>query len=66
MIDSLTGEVYFSQAQYEHVVEEVEQPFISGIETANEGDTVKLDAKKSFMKNYSAIKRIHCQLIILK
>lgn len=56
VIDSLTGEVYFSQAQYEHVVEEIEQPFITVSEFAKEGDTVKLDAKKSNMKNFKIAK----------
>jgi hypothetical protein len=52
VIDSLTGEVYFSQAQYEHEVEDYEQPFVNAPEFAVAGSTIKLDAKMSNLKNF--------------
>jgi hypothetical protein len=56
VIDSLTGEVYFNQAHYDHVVEEHEQPFITAPDFATEGETIKLDAKKSNLKNFRIAK----------
>jgi hypothetical protein len=56
VIDSLTGEVFFNQAHYEHNVEEYEQPFISAPDFAIEGESIKLDARKSNMKNFRIAK----------
>jgi PKD domain/WD40-like Beta Propeller Repeat len=56
VIDSLTGEVYFNQAHYDHIVEEREQPFITAPDFAVEGETIKLDAKKCNMKNFRIAK----------
>ena len=51
VIDSLTGELLVNQAQYELDVQEIEQPFITLPEAAFEGDTIKLDAKKTNLNN---------------
>jgi len=56
VIDSLTGEVYFNQAQYEQIVEEIEQPFITLPDISAEGQPVKIDAKKTNMKNFRVAK----------
>ncbi len=56
VIDSLTGEVYFNQAHYDHIVEEREQPFITAPDFAIEGEAIKLDAKKCNMKNFRIAK----------
>jgi hypothetical protein len=56
VIDSLTGEIYFSQAQFEHVVDEHQQPFITCDEIVNEGALITLDAKKTYLKNFRIAK----------
>lgn len=56
VIDSLTGEVYFNQAHYDHLVEEREQPFITTPDFATEGESIKLDAKRCNIKNFRIAK----------
>ncbi len=56
VIDSITGEVLLNQAQYDFDVEEIEQPFINIQDVAYEGETVKLDAKNTNLKNFRIAK----------
>ena len=56
VIDSLTGAVLMNQAQYEFVVEEIEQPIITAPEIAFDGETITFDAKKSNLKNFKVAK----------
>lgn len=50
VIDSLTGEVYFSQAEYKFDVEEIEQPFITANEVVVAGENLNFNAFKSHLK----------------
>jgi hypothetical protein len=56
VIDSLTGAVLLNQAEYDFVVEEIEQPFITAPEIANVGESIQFDGKKSNMKNFKIAK----------
>jgi hypothetical protein len=56
VIDSITGDVYFSQAEYKLLVEEVEQPIITAPDNIVEGQPVEFDAKKTNLKNFKVAK----------
>lgn len=56
VIDSLTGDIYITQAQYEFDVQEIEQPFITSVDVVKEGEIMKFDAKKSNLKNFKVAK----------
>ncbi len=50
VIDTLTGEVYFSEASYELLIEPIEQPFITA------PDTVRISESVEFISNQSEIR----------
>ncbi len=52
VIDKLTGEVFFSQAQYRLVVEDIEQPYITAPDTAYTGEQISFNGKESYFKDY--------------
>ncbi|MFO7658086.1 MAG: PKD domain-containing protein [Bacteroidales bacterium] len=52
VIDTLTGEVYFSQAEYEHLVEEIVQPYITMPDTISVSREVAFDANKTHLLNF--------------
>ncbi|MBN2611339.1 MAG: PKD domain-containing protein [Bacteroidales bacterium] len=52
VIDTLTGEVYFSQAEYEHMVEEIEQPYITMPDTVSATEVVAFGAGKTHLLNF--------------
>ncbi len=47
VIDSLTGEVYFSQAEYKFKVGLIEQPFISFSEKTKPGEEITFDSEQT-------------------
>lgn len=52
VIDTLTNEVYFSQATYELPVEEVEQPYITAPDTAYVGQRIDFNSDKSSIRSF--------------
>ncbi|MBN1158925.1 MAG: PKD domain-containing protein [Bacteroidales bacterium] len=52
VIDKLTNEVYFSQASYRLVVENIEQPFLTAPDTAFVGEPVNFSGRESFFKDF--------------
>ncbi len=53
VIDTLTGEVYFSQAEYEHQVEKIEQVYITAPDTSLVTDDVKFNGNETYLKNFT-------------
>lgn len=53
VIDTLTGEIYFSQAEYEHPVEQIEQPYITMADTAYLDEVVNFNAGQTYLKNFN-------------
>ncbi|MBN1118707.1 MAG: PKD domain-containing protein [Bacteroidales bacterium] len=54
VIDTLTQEVYFSEASYDLLIEPSEQPYITAPDTVNVNEKVKLDAKLSEIRKFEA------------
>ncbi len=52
VIDTLTGDIYFSQAIYEHVVEQIEQPYISMTDTGYINENISFDGQQTYLKNF--------------
>lgn len=52
VIDSLTGDIYFSEATYELLVEPVEQPYILALDTVFTNEKIALSAEKSEIKSF--------------
>jgi hypothetical protein len=52
VIDTLTGEVYFSQAIYEHHVEQIEQPYINMADTGYMDENISFDGQQTYLKNF--------------
>lgn len=52
VIDTLTGEVYYSEATYELAVEPLEQAYINVPDTVFTGQKIKLDGRKSIIKTF--------------
>jgi hypothetical protein len=52
VIDTLTGEVSFSQASYDLLIEPVQQPFISAPDTVYVNETTLFGSEKSTIKNF--------------
>jgi hypothetical protein len=51
VIDTLTGDVYFSEATYNFVLEDIEQPYITCPDTANVFEELTFDGSETFLKN---------------
>ena len=52
VIDRRTGNLFFRKLTYDIEISEIEQPFITSIDYAVLGETIKLDALKSFCPGY--------------
>ncbi|MBN2481274.1 MAG: PKD domain-containing protein [Bacteroidales bacterium] len=52
VIDKLTNEVYFSQASYRLVVENIEQPYITAPDSVFVGEPVTFSGQESFFKEF--------------
>jgi chitodextrinase len=52
VIDTLTGEIYFAQAVYEHLVEQIEQPFINMADTGYINENINFDGQQTYLKNF--------------
>jgi hypothetical protein len=53
VIDTLTNEVSFSQASYDLMIEQIEQPFMTAPDTAYVNENVAFDAGKSHIKQFT-------------
>lgn len=53
VIDTLTGEVYFSEASYDLNVKRVEQPYITIADTVEVNEQVKMDADSSVVRSFT-------------
>lgn len=53
VIDTLTGEVYFSEASYLLEVESVEQPYITAPDTAYANEKIELSGKESVIRSFN-------------
>ncbi len=53
VIDTLTGDIYFSEASYELKVESLEQPFVSSPDTAFVDQTIKFSSEKSNIRSFN-------------
>jgi hypothetical protein len=52
VIDTLTGEIYFNQASYDLTVEDIEQPYITTVDTCSVNEKVRFDGLKTYLKNF--------------
>jgi hypothetical protein len=52
VIDTLTGEIYFSQAIYEHAVEQIEQAYIDMPDTGYVDENIAFDGQQTYLKNF--------------
>src|SRR4030042_608035 len=52
VIDTLTGEIYFSQAVYEHPVEQIEQPYINMVDTGYMNENIRFDGQQTYLKSF--------------
>jgi len=52
VIDTLTGDVYYSEASYDLLVQPKEQPFITAPDTVFVNDRVSLDGNKSVIRSF--------------
>jgi hypothetical protein len=52
VIDTLTGDVYFSQAVYEHPVEQIEQVYINMVDTGYINENISFDGEQTYLKNF--------------
>lgn len=55
VIDPLTGDVYFSEASYELLVEPVEQAFITAPDTAFVNDKIEMDSRESIIRSFTPV-----------
>lgn len=55
VIDTLTGEVYFSEATYDLLVEPLEQPYITTLDTVRVDERFALDGKLSEVRSFEAV-----------
>lgn len=53
VIDTLTGEVYFSEAAYDLMIEKVEQPYMLAPDTALVNSKINFDASLSHIKSFT-------------
>ena len=52
VIDTLTGEVYFSEATYDLIIEPIEQPYITAIDTAKVNERIEFDSELSAIRSF--------------
>ncbi len=53
VIDTLTGDIYFSEASYDLLIEPVEQPYIIAPDTAYVNQNVNFDASQSSIRSFT-------------
>jgi len=51
VIDTITGEVYFNQAAYDFLIEDIEQVYITASDTCYAGSEIRFDGKKTNIKD---------------
>lgn len=51
VIDTLTGDIYFSEATYEFLLEDIEQPYITSPDTAKVLEELSFDGSETFLKD---------------
>lgn len=51
VIDTLTGEIYFGEATYDFVLEDIQQPYITSPDTAMVFEELIFDGSETFLKN---------------
>ncbi len=54
VIDTLTGDIYFSEASYDLLIEPVEQPYITAPEKAYVNQNIDFDASQSSIRSFDA------------
>jgi hypothetical protein len=54
VIDTLTGDVYFSEATYDLLIEPLEQSYITSIDTVSVNERFRLDGRKSEVRSFKA------------
>ena len=52
VIDTLTGEVFFNEATYEFLLENIEQPYIIAPDSARVEQEITFDGTESFIKEF--------------
>jgi hypothetical protein len=52
VIDTLTGEIYFNQAVYEHPVEKIEQAYINMVDTGYINEPISFDGRQTYFENF--------------
>jgi hypothetical protein len=52
VIDTLTGEVYFSEATYDLLIEKLEQPYITSVDTVRVNERFDLDGNLSVIRSF--------------
>lgn len=53
VIDTLTGDVYFSEAAYDLIIEKIEQPYMIAPDTAGVNDNITFDAAESEIRSFT-------------
>ena len=53
VIDTLTGEVYFSEASYDLLIEKYEQPYILSPDTVDVNEKIRFDARGSEIRKFN-------------
>ncbi len=53
VIDTLTGEVYFSEASYELLIEPIEQPFITAPDTVRISESIDFNSELSEIRSFT-------------
>ena len=53
VIDTLTGDIYFSEASYDLLIEKIEQPYILGPDTVTVNERIRFDARESSIKQFN-------------
>lgn len=55
VIDTLTGEIYFSEATYELLIEPIEQSYISSVDTVSINERITLDGRLSEVRSFTPV-----------
>ncbi|MBN2348445.1 MAG: PKD domain-containing protein [Bacteroidales bacterium] len=53
VIDTLTGDIYFSEASYDLNIEDIEQPYITAPDTGFVNEKIQFDGLKSNLKDFN-------------
>ncbi|QQS50015.1 MAG: PKD domain-containing protein [Bacteroidota bacterium] len=55
VIDTLTGEIYFSEATYDLLVQPAEQPYIAAVDTAYVYEKIQLNGQQSVIRSFEPV-----------